>query len=313
MLNGIHDMTTGPAISNLLSGSLVRDAYGQNVPLFMHSCHKSDTAGGADTGVEYIGMGTWSFVGDAPQLVGTDKTVDYIQREQRLWLSRACSRDAWVALSPKGWGSYKRIVSEYGLYAFAPIQAGFYSQFEYAARELQRDWCSRRAWIGYYHPFSGIDGEKVCTLGIGFELTPHTQRLNVTMIMRSLDVVHGLPSDFAWAWTLGEMMRVRLGLEGWTQRVTVTGINTHVYKRANTFDVDRLHVRSFAHLYDNKALPDSVGVSTQCEAHKCYARIEKVFPAIAPSCIAGHITLMSWYDTLLRESVSLYPARAEDC
>lgn len=103
-------------------------------------------------------------------------------------------------------------------------------QLEKCIEQLKNDPLTRQAWISIY------DGKEKdsyafdtpCTLAVGFSINPIGNYLNMTVMMRSNDLVYGFCNDQYCFSKLQEMVAKRLGLP--------VGIYTHIVQNLHIYD-----------------------------------------------------------------------------
>ena len=116
--------------------------------------------------------------------------LDYAEKEWEWYLSK--NRDATeIAKVAKIWYNHMDergyVNSNYGW------QWSRNNQLEYVIKELQRDKYSRRAVISIYDgkEHTGYSKDTPCTLSIQFYYTPDSDKLHMTVLMRSNDLWFG--------------------------------------------------------------------------------------------------------------------------
>lgn len=155
-------------------------------------------------------------------------------KQEFLWYLRGDKYDDSICKHATMWQKLKQedgsFNSNYGHYIFRSTNRNGISQFEYVIRTLLLDSDSRRASIvllNQDHLYQG-NSDTVCTYAINFRIRNH--KLNMTVHMRSNDVIFGLTND-VFCFT----MLYRLILACLKKHVAISGgIYTHL--------VDSLHV-----------------------------------------------------------------------
>lgn len=150
----------------------------------------------------------------------------YVEQEWQWYLSKDRSA-VEIAKKAKIWLNMMdedgNVNSNYG------YQWSRSNQIEYVVDELKRDVNSRRAFISIYdakeHELYGKDTP--CTLNIGFNIVDN--KLNMTVMMRSNDLVYGFCNDQYCFSKLQEMISNLLSIEVGTYFHFVH--NLHIYSR----------------------------------------------------------------------------------
>lgn len=123
--------------------------------------------------------------------------LNYCKREW-LWYLGADAKDESIKEHAKLWEKIQQpdgsFFSNYGQYIFAP-QGDGPSQFEYVVKQLRDDPDTRRACMVLLQPKHLFPENKdvVCTYAINFSIANDT--LDMTVHMRSNDVVYGFTND----------------------------------------------------------------------------------------------------------------------
>lgn len=134
--------------------------------------------------------------------------LDYMKREW-LWYLGADPMDDSIMEHAKMWQKLKQpdgsFYSNYGQYIFARNEQGD-SPFKYVIKTLQKDPRSRRASIVLLQPHHLFEEntDTVCTYAINFSIEDNV--LNMTVMMRSNDIVFGLTNDAFCFWNLMEFV-----------------------------------------------------------------------------------------------------------
>lgn len=163
--------------------------------------------------------------------------LDYAKREW-LWYLGADRFDSSIEQYATMWKKLKQpdgsYYSNYGQYIFATRDDRRLSQFRYVCETLLMDRNSRRASMVLLQPdhlfHENVD--TVCTYAINFTIERNC--LNMTVMMRSNDVVFGFTNDAFCFWNLYMMVHAWL-----SERIAGLGIGTythftnsmHVYER----------------------------------------------------------------------------------
>lgn len=136
----------------------------------------------------------------------------YAEREWQWYLSQNRSVEEIKKYAPiwdKMHGGDNIVNSNYGW------QWGRNNQLDKVIEQLKKDKDTRRAWISI---FDGKEKDQYefdtpCTLGIGFDICPFTDdELDMTVIMRSNDLVYGFCNDQYCFSKLQELVAHELGL-----------------------------------------------------------------------------------------------------
>ena len=153
---------------------------------------------------------------------------DYAEKEWQWYLSE--NRDATeIAKVAKIWYNHMDergyVNSNYGW------QWSRNNQLEYVIKELKRDRYSRRAVLSIYDGKEHQDYSKdtPCTLSIQFYYTPDSEKLHMTVIMRSNDLWFGFCNDAYCFLKLHELVARSLNSE--QGYYTHYAQNLHIYER----------------------------------------------------------------------------------
>ncbi len=100
--------------------------------------------------------------------------------------------------------------SAYGYLIFNEENQDHYTQYEWALNCLKKDKDSRQAFMHFNKPYHQYDGNKdqVCTLVALFHIRDN--KLNMTLTMRSNDVIRGFAADFVFFNVLHQQMYLHL-------------------------------------------------------------------------------------------------------
>jgi thymidylate synthase len=154
--------------------------------------------------------------------------IDYAEKEWEWYLSK--NRDASeIAKVAKIWYNHMDergyVNSNYGW------QWSRNNQLEYAIKELQRDKYSRRAVISIYDgkEHTGYSKDTPCTLSIQFYYTPESDKLHMTVLMRSNDLWFGFCNDAYCFLKLHELVANSLNSD--QGFYTHYAHNLHIYER----------------------------------------------------------------------------------
>ena len=136
----------------------------------------------------------------------------YAEREWQWYLSRNRSVEELKKFAPK-WdemhGGDNIVNSNYGW------QWGRKGQLKKCIDQLRNNPDTRQAWISIYDgkEKSQYQYDTPCTMCVGFSIHPMTNNLDMTVIMRSNDLVHGFCNDQYCFSKLQEYVANRLNLE----------------------------------------------------------------------------------------------------
>lgn len=166
--------------------------------------------------------------------------LDYCKREW-LWYLGANRYDDSIEAYAKMWAKLKQkdggYNSNYGQYIFGEREEGRITQYEYVLETLAADRFSRRASIVLLDQnlLYAENTDVVCTYAINF--TIEGECLNMTVMMRSNDVIFGFTNDAFCFWQLYLFVFARLQVVyPWLKSGTYTHFTNsmHVYDRHYT-------------------------------------------------------------------------------
>lgn len=163
--------------------------------------------------------------------------VNYCKREW-LWYLGADPKDASIQEHAKMWAKLQQpdgtFFSNYGQYMFARGDTeGGLSQFEYVIQQLKKDPNSRRAsmvLLQRQHLFDE-NADTVCTYAINFSI--HHGYLDMTVMMRSNDVVFGFTNDAFCFWQLQQFVYAVLSK---TMPALKLGQYTHITNSMHVYE-----------------------------------------------------------------------------
>lgn len=166
----------------------------------------------------------------------------YISAEL-LWYFMGRNDVEYISKFAKFWESIQNedgtVNSAYGHLLFStPNEHGF-TQYHWAFESLRKDKDSRQAVMHFNLPIHQRIGNKdfVCTMYGIFQIRDN--KLNLTVSMRSNDVILGLPTDIAFFATLQSQMLFHLVMHGGEEfKELELGTYTHI---ANSFHVYERH------------------------------------------------------------------------
>lgn len=163
------------------------------------------------------------------------KLAAYLKIEKELYLSNERRAEVWARKASKFWATIANedgtINSNYGWLIFMNASICGLTPWEWAKRSLTIDRESRQAYVRVALPEHQRYEVKdqVCTLHLMFMI--RGEKLHATTVMRSNDVVKGLPYDMPWFCYLLERMAEELN--------EITGSYTHFAHSFHLYDKDR--------------------------------------------------------------------------
>jgi len=160
-----------------------------------------------------------------------------------LWYFMGRNDVGYIAKFAKFWESIQNndgtVNSSYGHLLFTNINEHQFTQYNWAFESLKKDKDSRQAVLHFNLPTHQREENKdfVCTMYGIFQIRDN--KLNLTVSMRSNDVILGLPTDIAFFATLQSQMLFHLVLHGGEEfKDLQLGSYTHI---ANSFHVYERH------------------------------------------------------------------------
>ena len=177
-----------------------------------------------------------------------------------LWYFMGRNDVEYIAKYAKFWESIQNedgtVNSSYGHLLFNnPNEHGF-TQYEWAFESLRKDKDSRQAVLHFNLPTHQREGNKdfVCTMYGIFQIRDN--KLNLTVSMRSNDVILGLPTDIAFFATLQSQMLFHLVMHGGDEfKDLKMGSYTHI---ANSFHVYERHFDLVKRMLDEEFVPKQI-------------------------------------------------------
>lgn len=127
-----------------------------------------------------------------------------------MWYASGSNTVEWISQYAKMWDSLKdengTVNSAYGNLIFTEKNKFGYSQYLWAYKSLINDIDTRQAIMHFNKPHHQYDGNKdfVCTLNAIFQI--RDGKLNLTVDMRSNDIILGLATDVAFFTVLQQQM-----------------------------------------------------------------------------------------------------------
>lgn len=158
--------------------------------------------------------------------------LDYCKREMAWYMSGNPYNEDIIKAS-KQWEKFRQPggfwFSCYGQYWFGPNTRDEWTGIDWVVSQLKKDTDSRQAIIPMLQPKHLFDGntDVVCTAYINFHI--REDKLNMTVRMRSSDIIWGYGNDLPCFWWFHDMVAYRLGIEKGTY--THSSDSLHVYER----------------------------------------------------------------------------------
>ncbi|WP_296865190.1 thymidylate synthase [uncultured Methanobrevibacter sp.] len=131
-----------------------------------------------------------------------------------LWYASGSNTVEWISKYAKMWDSLKdkngMVNSAYGNLIFTEKNDYNYNQYNWAFKSLVQDPDTRQAIMHFNKPHHQYDNNKdfVCTLNAIFQI--RNNKLNMTVDMRSNDIILGLSTDVAFFTILQQQMLMNL-------------------------------------------------------------------------------------------------------
>lgn len=131
-----------------------------------------------------------------------------------LWYTSGSNTVEWISKYAKMWDSLKdengTVNSAYGNLIFREMNEHNYNQYNWAFTSLVQDPDTRQAIMHFNKPHHQYNGNKdfVCTLNAIFHI--RNNKLNLTVDMRSNDIILGLATDVAFFTVLQQQMLLNL-------------------------------------------------------------------------------------------------------
>lgn len=133
---------------------------------------------------------------------------------ETLWYFSGTKNCSFIEKYASMWSKLKNekneVNSAYGYLIFNEENIDKYTQYEWALNCLKKDKDSRQAFIHFNRPYHQYDGNKdqVCTLNAIFHIREN--KLNMTLSMRSNDVLWGFVNDYVFFNLLHQQMYLHL-------------------------------------------------------------------------------------------------------
>jgi len=177
-----------------------------------------------------------------------------------LWYFMGRNDASYISKYAKFWESIQNsdgtLNSAYGHLLFnLPNEHGF-TQYHWAFESLIKDKDTRQAILHFNLPTHQSEGNKdfVCTMYGIFQIRDN--RLNLTVSMRSNDVILGLPTDVAFFSTLQSQMLLHLATHGGEKFSDLTlGTYTHI---ANSFHLYERHFELVKRMLTDDFVPKQI-------------------------------------------------------
>ena len=198
---------------------------------FEHYYERLDSIVEGDNGTKAMYNQMFTILDTSQQVVttpGRKFKIDYAVKEWDWYLSQDRSAES-IAKVAKIWYNHMDergyVNSNYGW------QWGRNDQLQYVIDELKRDKYSRRALISIYDGKEHAEYSKdtPCTLSIQFYFTPESNKLHMTVLMRSNDLWFGFCNDAYCFLKLHNMVSRLLNVD--QGFYTHYAQNLHIYKR----------------------------------------------------------------------------------
>lgn len=131
-----------------------------------------------------------------------------------LWYASGSNTVEWISKYAKMWDSLKdekgTVNSAYGNLIFTEMNEHNYNQYNWAFTSLVKDQDTRQAIMHFNKPHHQYNENKdfVCTLNAVFHIRDN--KLNLTVDMRSNDIILGLATDVAFFTVLQQQMLLNL-------------------------------------------------------------------------------------------------------
>ena len=174
-----------------------------------------------------------------------------------LWYFMGRNDVGYIAKFAKFWESIQNndgtVNSSYGHLLFTNINEHQFTQYNWAFESLKKDKDSRQAVLHFNLPTHQREENKdfVCTMYGIFQIRDN--KLNLTVSMRSNDVILGLPTDIAFFATLQSQMLFHLVLHGGEEfKYLQLGSYTHI---ANSFHVYERHFDLVKRMISEEFIP----------------------------------------------------------
>lgn len=133
---------------------------------------------------------------------------------ETLWYFAGTKNCEFIEKYASMWSQLKNdkneVNSAYGYLIFNEENQDHYTQYEWALNCLKTDKDSRQAFMHFNRPYHQYDGNKdqVCTLVALFHI--REDELNMTLTMRSNDVIYGFSNDYTFFNILHQQMYLHL-------------------------------------------------------------------------------------------------------
>lgn len=154
-------------------------------------------------------------------------------KQEFLWYLAADPKNTSILQASKNWNKFRQPSGDwfscYGQYWFGPHTREGLSGLEWVVGQLSRDRDSRQAIIPMLQPRHLFDTNPdiVCTSYVNFHI--RNGYLNMTVRMRSSDIIWGYGNDLPCFWWLWEMVAISLGVQRGVY--THSSDSLHVYER----------------------------------------------------------------------------------
>ena len=151
-------------------------------------------------GIAFLPDG-WSFVirlhDNILPTCGLRRTRPHIAAAETAWCFRGETSVAWLNHHTKIWNAFSNDNGVMEAYGYRWKHQFGLDQIKMAIERFQKDPTDRRVWITSYHPGKDLTdrGQKTVPCPVGFTLSMFENRLNSSFVIRSSDVLIGLPLD----------------------------------------------------------------------------------------------------------------------
>lgn len=129
---------------------------------------------------------------------GLRRTRPHIAAAETAWCFMGSTSTGWLKQHTHVWDEFEDGNGDiWEAYGYRWKHAFSFDQVAMAIERLQRDHTDRRIWISSYLPERDLlnSGQKTVPCPVGFTLSMHDNYLNSSLMIRSSDVVTGLPYD----------------------------------------------------------------------------------------------------------------------
>lgn len=185
-------------------------------------------------------------------------TPEHYVGPELLWYFSGTNKSAFIENYAKMWTILKNdkgeVNSAYGYLIFKEENEDQYTQYEWALNCLKKDKDSRQAFMHFNKPRHQYDDNKdqVCTLIALFHI--RDEKLNMTLTMRSNDVILGFTADYVFFNVLHQQMF--LHLKEYYPKLKM-GTYTHISHSMHLYSKHYDLVKSMLeHEFEHDAIPE---------------------------------------------------------